>query len=287
MTSKVCQLGVVSAGTTCDLLMLHLVRKRQRARLIQATMQQQPQPDSVKNTSWGDRLVTLAANKLPPQVAQRLHQLPHTVLVMILIAFVGLGFVSRDVRLSGTNRRRKQKLDKKNIWKEKLVPIKHMELDEPDAEPKGSSWWRSIPDANPKGRNWWTSIPGNYLRRTTSDVNGTSSKSSDPVVPMKALMPKHPVASTDDEPEDEDRTGSYRCAAPGSCGFVAQQTADVERVLQIFRMNTEGQVHLVDEEGLEQQKLESQVVPNGLVRSCTVGLECKIEQKPLRSRSKA
>jgi len=273
MTSKVCQLGVVSAGTTCDLLMLHLVRKRQRARLIQATMQQQPQPDSVKNTSWGDRLVTLAANKLPPQVAQRLHQLPHTVFVMILIAFVGFGFVSRDVRLSGTNRRRKQKLDKKNIWKEKLVPIKHMELDEPDAETKG--------------RNWWTSIPGNYLRRTTSDVNGTSSRSSDPVVPMKAFMRKHPVASTDDEPEDEDRTGSYRCAAPGSCGFVAQQTADVERVLQIFRMNTGGQVHLVDEEGLEQQKLESQVVPNGLVRSCTVGLECKIEQKPLRSRSKA
>jgi len=43
------------------------------------------------------------------------------------------------------------------------------------------------------------------------------------VVPVKSLMRKHPVASTDDEPEDEDSAGSDRGAAPGSSGFVAQQ----------------------------------------------------------------
>jgi len=165
---------------------------------------------------------------------------------MVLIALASLGCVSCDVRLSGAGRRRKQKLDKKNFWEENVVPLKYQEQDEPDAEPKG--------------RNGGMSIPGNELTL--------------PIVPMKALMPKHPVTSTDDGPQD--------LAAPGSDGFVAQQTAEVERVLHIFRMNTEGQVHLVDEEGLEQQNRESRVVPTGLVRSCTVGLEGKIQQNPLR-----
>merc|ERR1719458_343038 len=96
---------------------------------------------------------------------------------------------------------------------------------------------------------------------------------------MKALMPKHPVASTDDEPEDEDSAGSYRWAAPGSHGFVAQQTAEVERVLQIFRMNTEGQDHFVDEEALQQRNQEREVVPSGLVRACTGQIENQLFHK--------
>jgi len=268
LKSKVCELGFISAGTVGDIMMLHLVRRRLRSRLHQATrVQQQVHPQSIESSSWGDRLVSWAANKLPKHVVQRLDQWPHKALVMVLVAFVSLGFVSWDVRLSGASRRRKQKPDKK-----KLVPLKDTEQDEPDAEPTG--------------RNWWTTIPGNDFRRCTSDLSGTSTaQSSDPVVPVKALKPKYPVPSTDDEPEDEDGTGSHCWSAPGSNGFVAQQTAEVERTIQIFRMHTEGQVHLLDEEGLEQQKRESQVVPNGLVRSCTGGLEDKIQRKDHRRKT--
>jgi len=236
-------------------------------------MQQQVQPDSVKSTSWVDRLVIWAVNKLPLQVGQRLDKLPYGTRLMVLVAVLSLSCVSWDVRL--TSKRRKHTPKKKNLGEEKFVPLKYTEQDEPDAEPKG--------------RNLWTSIPGNDLRRTMSDMSGKSPKqSSHPVVPMKALMPKHPVASTDDEPEDEDYTGNHCWAAPGSHGFVAQRTAEVECVLQIFRMNTEGQFQLVDEEGLEQKNRERQFVPNGLVRSCTLGLERKIqEENPLRSKSKS
>jgi len=267
LTSKVCQLGLVSAGATCDMLMFHLARKRQRARSHPfTTMQQQVQPDSVKSTSWGDQLATWAVNRLPQQVVRRMDQLPHRTLVMVLlIVFVNLGRVSRDVRL----RRRRHKLDKKN-WEEKSMLLSYTEQDEPEAE------------------NCW-SIPGNDWRRTTIAPSTTSPRqSSHPVVPAKALMPKHPVASTDDEHEDEDSTDSYCRAAPGSRGIVAQQTAKVESVLQFFRMSTEGQLHLEfeDEEGLEQQSRERQVVPDGFVRSYTLGLERKIQQQqPLMSKS--
>jgi len=266
LTSKVCQLGLVSAGATCDMLMFHLARKRQRARSPPfTTMQQQAQPDSVKSTSLGDQLATWAVNRLPQQVVRRLDQLPHRTLVMLLlIAFVNLGRVSRNVRL----RRRKHKLDRK-IWEEKFVPLTYTEQAEPDAE------------------NWW-GIPGNDWRHTMSDPNTTSTRQgSHPVAPAKALTSKHPVASTDDEPEDEDSTDSYCRAAPVSRGFVAQQTAEVESVLQIFRMNTEGQIHLEDEEeGLEQQSRDRRVVPDGFVRSCTLGLERKIQQQnPLMSKT--
>jgi len=113
-------------------------------------------------------------------------------------------------------------------------------------------------------------------------------QSSHLVVPLKALMPKHPVASTDDEPEDEDSTDSYCWATPGNRGFLTQQTAKVECDLQFFRMNTEGQLHLVVEMGLEQQNCESQIASNGLLRLYTLGLERKIQQqKPLKSKSKS
>jgi len=113
-------------------------------------------------------------------------------------------------------------------------------------------------------------------------------QSSHPVVPLKALMPKHQVESTDDEPKDEDSTDSYCWAAPGSRGFVAQQTTKDECDLQIFRMNTEGQLHLVDEEGLEHRNRESQIVSNGILRLYTQGLERKIQQQnPLTSKSKS
>jgi len=226
-------------------------------------MQQHVQPNSVESTFWGERLVTWAVSNLPQHVGQRLDQLPHRTLVMVLVAFVSLSSAS-CMRSSGASRRRRKKPDNKNLWGEKFVPLKYTEQDEPDAEPKGD------------------------LGHATSYLSGTSTRqSSHPVVPLKALMPKHPVPSTDDEPEDEDCTRTYCWAAPGTLGFVAQQTAEVECVVQIFRMNTEGHVHLVDEERMEQKRRESQNVPNRFVRSCTLGLERKIQQNPLRSNSRA
>jgi len=122
VTSKVCQLGLVSAGATCDMFMRHLMSKRQRARSHPSATLQHVQPDFVKSTSWDDRLVIWAVNELPQQVVQRLDQLPHRRLVMVLVAFVSLGCVSWNVRLNGVSRRRKHKLDKKNFWEETFVP---------------------------------------------------------------------------------------------------------------------------------------------------------------------
>jgi hypothetical protein len=149
------------------------------------------------------------------------------------------------MRVRGANRRQKHK---KILLEKKFMPRK--EQDEPDAEPRGRD-----------------------LRRSMSDVSGKSRRqSSHPVIPLKALMRKHLVASIDDEPEHEDCTGA---AYPGCQGFVAEQTAEVERVMEIFRMDTEGQVRLVDEERLEQLDRERKVVPDGIVHSCAEGLEHK------------
>ena len=156
MTSKVCQLGLVSTGATCDMLVIHLMRKRQRARVPRAaTAQQQVQPASGKTASWGDRLVIWVLDKLPRQVVQRMSLMQHRALIMVLVALVGLGFVSWDLRRSAASRRWKQKPVNK-----KFVPLKSMEQEEPDAEPLS--------------RNWRTCGPGNELRRCTSDQSGIS-----------------------------------------------------------------------------------------------------------------
>jgi len=254
-------LGLVSAGAACDMLVFHLVRKQLCARSHPSTVQQQVQPDSASQ----------AANKFPQQVVHQLVQLPLRVSIVAFAALVGLG--------CGASRRRKRKLDSKNLREGKFLPLKSMEQDEPDAEPKR--------------RTWWTSIPGKDLRRTMSDLLGTSPtasvwesrKNSRPVVPMKSILPRHPVASIDDEPEEEDSAGIDRGSAPGSRGFVAQQKAEVERVIQFFRMNTEGQLHLLNEEGLEQLNRESQVVPPGLVHSNTAELERQIQRNPVVPRA--
>jgi len=263
LTGSPATAGLVSAGAACDVLILHLARKRLRARSVPATtMQQQVQPDSIKNASASKRLVFWAADNFSQQVT-------HRTLIVAFVASVGLG--------CGAIKCRKCKSDRNSLREAKFFPLKSREQDEPDAEPKS--------------RNWFTSIPGKDLRRTRSDLGSPRASvwedrpSGRPVVSVKSLRPRHPVASIDDEPEEEDSTGIDRGAAPGSRGFVAQQTADVERVLQFFRMNTEGQLHMLDEEGLEQMNRESQVVPDGLVHLCTEELERQIQRNPLAPRA--
>jgi len=244
VAASVCRVGLASVGATCDMVVLYLLRRRLRGLSPPSTTtQQQEQPASVKNTAWLDQKLH----------AQGLVQLPPQALVTVLAAVVGLGCAAWGVRLNGAGRRRKQNLHKKIIQNEEFVPPAYAERDEPDAEPSGG--------------NWWTSIPEKKLSDTAS--------SRLQKVTVKSLARKHKVKSTDDEPEDEDAAGNECMASPGSHGFVGQQTADVERVLQIFRMHTEGQVHLVDEEVLEQRNRESGVVPNGLVRANTFKLESK------------
>lgn len=277
-----CQVGLVSVGATCDVLMLHLLRKRLRARsLPSATMHQKVRPDFVETTSRADGIRSWAAKKLPPQVVQRLIQLPPRTLVTVFVAFVALGCAPFGMRLRGASRRRKRKIDNnKTLVEEKFVPLTYTDQDEPDAEPKN--------------RTWWTSNAGNAFRRTTSDTDSVRNgrQCCRPVVPAKSLMPeqsvvpvkalvrKRPVASTDDEPEDEDSAGSDRGAAPGTRGFVAQQAAEVERVVTILNKKKEGQIHLVDQEGVEQLNRQTQVVPDGLVRSYTVEFERQTSTKP-------
>lgn len=134
MKSTVCDVGLVTAGVTCDWLMFHLVRKRLRAHSLPSTMmQQQLQPESARSTSLADRLALWAAGRLPQQVVQRLDQLPHKSLLLVLVAFIGLG-----VRFTGASRHRKQKPDGKKSGEEKVVTVKNTERNEPDAEPDDS-----------------------------------------------------------------------------------------------------------------------------------------------------
>jgi len=68
------------------------------------------------------------------------------------------------------------------------------------------------------------------------------------VVPVKSLMRKHPVASSDDEPEDEDSAGSDRGAAPGSSGFVAQQAREAVEIQQAVEQVQEVPVPITQKE---------------------------------------
>lgn len=238
-----CEVGLISAGVTCELLAHHLARRRLRARSFPSAAVQQHSSKG-NHTSWADRLVSWAKGKVPQLRVQRLDQLSHRSVILVLVFVAVLG----SLRLSGARRRRKQKAAD-NIREDTFVPLKYMERDEPDAEPER--------------KDWWTSMLAKDVRQ---------------VVPRKELLLKHPVPpSIGAEPEDEESTA--RASWPLHQGFVARRKAEVERVLQIFRMDTEGQVRLVDEEKLEQLDRERQVVPNGQVRSCAQGLEHKIQRR--------
>jgi len=268
VTANACQVRLASAGVTCDMLMVYLVRRWLRSRsLPAAATRQEEQLESVKNTSWLDQNMGWALNKLQ---AQGLVQEPPRNLVKPLAAVLGLGCAAWGLRLSAANRRRKQNFQKKKHLDEKFVPLTSAEQDEPDAEPKR--------------RSRWTSMLGTLGEAFRHDASSSPSETCEtqgrpPKVAVKSLARKRLVKSTDDEPEDEDNVGSERAAVPGSRGFVGQQTAEVERVLQIFRMNTEGQVHLVDEEALQQRNQEREVVPSGLVRACTGQIENQLFHK--------
>jgi len=259
--ASACQVGLVSAGAACDMMMLHLVRSRIRARSSpSAAAPQQLQPPTVeKPMKPSHRFVRWAAQRLPHQVREHMLQLP---LITAFVAFIGLCCASK--------RRRQLKLksvqDKQfenNKFETNFVPRKYQEHEEPDAEPQ--------------------------LRRGNSDLSQTSRYSSKvandgrPLVPAKMLLPTRRVASAANNPEDKDVMDNSHGPVPGTAGFVAEQTAEVERVLQIYRMYTEGSVQLVDEEGTEELIRQSQVVPGGLVRSATSDLERKISARKVVS----
>jgi len=254
------QVGLATAGAAFDMVMLYLVCKGIRVRSCPAiATQQRARPDSMQVPRGLANMMGRAV--LPAR---------SLALVTTLVAFICMGCASWGVRLSGASRRRKRRSHTKKPWDEKFVPRTYQ--DEPDVEPSGRSWW-------------WTSIfEDDGLSRTASSLSGSSiSNSIDaqsrlPIVPLKSLVRQHKVKSTDDEPEDEDSAGIEWGAIPGSPGFVGQQTAEVERVLQISRMHTEGQVHLVDEEGLEQRRRESEVVPDGIVLACTGKIERQVHK---------
>jgi len=253
-----CQVGLASAGVACDMLMLHFVRSRRRAHLhsLAAAPRQLQPPTPFK----------------PMKFIHGCMQLPHMFGVAALVAFAGLCCASWGARRSGVSRRHRQlKPAKKNKFEDKLVPWNYQEPEEPDAEPRV--------------RNGRSSKLGTNLRHSSSNLSlRMHANGRVPLVPVTMLSPNRPVASATDEPEGEDFMGSCHGPVPGTAGFVAEQTAEVERVLQIFRMHTEGSVQLVDEDGIEELTRKSQVVPGGLVRSCTVDLERRIESNPLLPR---
>jgi len=221
----------IACQATSDMLMFHLVRKRLRAcSLPSTTMQQQVQPDSVKNTSRADQIVAWAVERLPPQVVDRLVQLPRKTPVKVFVAFVGLGCALVGVGCASwgmRSRRRRRKPDKQTIWKKEFVPLKYMDelsvtsQDELDAEPKSKDWWLSIPDTD--------------ARFTMNDLSGTSSSKSVQRIRQSSSCPPVPLQSLLRKDDD---------------------TAEVGEAFRIFRMSTKGQVDWVDEEA------------DGLERSC-------------------
>jgi len=265
-------MGPVSAGVVCDMLMLYIVQSRLRAHTTpSAAVPSQLQPPTpVKPMKFIHRDMRWSAQVFPHQMGERVLQLPHMFVVTALVAFVGLCCASRGARMAGVSKRPWQsKAAKKNKFEDKLVPWKYQEHEEPDAEPRV--------------RNGKSSKLGTNLMRSRSDFCLPSQANDGvPLVPVKMLAPKCPVASATDEPENQDFMGSGHGPVPGTAGFVAEQTAEVERVLQIFRMHSEGSAQLVDEDGIEELTRELQVVPDGLVRSCTVELERRIEERVLQ-----
>jgi len=252
-----CRVGMASAGVACDMLMLHFVRNRlreKRAQLPASAAAPRPlQPPT----------------PFKPMTSIHLWRKHRQIFgVAALVAFIGLCCASWGARRAGASRkRRQQKSAKKNKFEDKLVPWSDQEHEEPDAEPRV--------------RNGRSSKLGTKLRHSSSSSSPRSQANDRvPSVPVTWLSPNRPVASAADEPEGEDFMGSCHGPVPGTAGFVAEQTAEVERVVQIFRMHTEGSVQLVDEDGNEELTREGRVVPSGLVRSCTVDLERRIQSNP-------
>jgi len=207
--------------------------------------------------------------------AHRLVQMPRKSLGAVLIAFIGL---SCAVPLRGGNRRRKTDINKFKEGKQ-FVPLKHMKPDELASELEEKDQWKSL--------------PGNDLRCSTRDLSGTSWKasalnderSSLPVVSVKPFMPtQNQMVSTGDEPEDEDSMGKNLRAVPGSCDLVAQQTAAVAPCIEVFRMDTDGQLNFIAEQRRKQLALESRAEMDGRPRACSWHLEPRHHTIPLPKR---
>jgi len=243
VTAMACQ-------ATSDMLMIYTLRKQLRTCLLPRTMRRQVQPDSV----W-------TLNTASKQMFQRLGQVPQLMLAASFAAFVGLGFASWGMR----SRRRKQKPCEKIPCGEELVPLKQMD----------------------------------DVKRTTNVSRGV------PLAASVRNMKSHPLFAEDeqeDEDSEEERTFQiFRMCTAGQAQHPPEQVKherqaapvrnmkshplfaedkqedeDCEevRTFQIFRMSTAGQAP----HPFEQVNHERQV---GFERSCTLGLEFGIHQKPL------
>mmetsp|Transcript_7359 Transcript_7359/g.13585 ORF Transcript_7359/g.13585 Transcript_7359/m.13585 type:complete len:312 (-) Transcript_7359:132-1067(-) len=266
--AAVYQEGLISvAEAACSMLMLHTLRGHLRTHSPpSAAVPQQLQPPTlVKRMHLTRGFMQGVAQRLPYQMF----------VVTALMAFAGLCCASWGGRLTGAAKRRKRrnqlKSEKKNKFEDRFLPLKYQEHENLDAEPGV--------------RNWWSSKAGTDLGRISSDCSFKSQGNSSmlthgprPLVHAKNVLPKLPVASATHEPEEEDVVGNGHGPIPGTVGFVAEQTAEVERALEIFRMCTEGSVQLVDEDRIYEMIRESQVVPDGIVRSCAVDLERRIDR---------